>query len=65
MRRTTLETLENVLATISELSHRLASEEGLHAEGNKAAGVRARAASLALEKNLKVYRKLSVAKDVK
>ena len=53
--------MNELIAKIKEMSDALLADAALQAEkGNKAAGTRARKASLELEKVLKEFRKVSV-----
>ena len=53
--------MNELIAKIKEMSDALLADAALHAEkGNKAAGTRARKASLELEKVLKEFRKVSL-----
>lgn len=53
--------MNELIAKIKELSNSLLEDAALQAEkGNKAAGTRARKASLELEKVLKEFRKVSL-----
>ena len=58
--------MNELIAKIKELSNSLLEDAALQAEkGNKAAGTRARKASLELEKVLKEFRKVSLKKKKK
>ena len=58
--------MNELIAKIKELSNSLLENEALQAEkGNKAAGTRARKASLELEKVLKEFRKVSLEESKK
>ena len=58
--------MNELIAKIKELSNSLLEDEALQAEkGNKAAGTRARKASLELEKVLKEFRKVSLEESKK
>ena len=53
--------MNELIAKIKEMSYALLADAALQAEkGNKAAGTRARKASLELEKVLKEFRKVSL-----
>lgn len=57
----TLETMNELITKINELSQTLLRDaEAQAVKGNKAAGIRARKASLDLEKLLKEFRKVSL-----
>ncbi len=53
--------MKELVAKINELCAAFAAEADKNVAGNKAAGARARKASLELEKVLKEFRKISVA----
>ena len=58
--------MNELIAKIKELSNSLQEDAALQAEkGNKAAGTRARKASLELEKVLKEFRKVSLEESKK
>ena len=58
--------MNELIAKIKELSNSLLEDAALQAEkGNKAAGTRARKASLDLEKVLKEFRKVSLEESKK
>lgn len=58
--------MNELIAKIKELSNSLLEDAALQAEkGNKAAGTRARKASLELEKVLKEFRKVSLKESKK
>ena len=58
--------MNELIAKIKELSNRLLEDAALQAEkGNKAAGTRARKASLELEKVLKEFRRVSLEESKK
>ena len=58
--------MNELIAKIKELSNSLLEDAALKAEkGNKAAGTRARKASLELEKVLKEFRKVSLEESKK
>lgn len=58
--------MNELIAKIKELSNSLLEDVALQAEkGNKAAGTRARKASLELEKVLKEFRKVSLEESKK
>ena len=58
--------MNELIAKIKELSNSLLEDAALQAEnGNKAAGTRARKASLELEKVLKEFRKVSLEESKK
>ena len=58
--------MNELIAKIKELSNSLLEDAALQAEkGNKAAGTRARKASLGLEKVLKEFRKVSLEESKK
>lgn len=58
--------MNELIAKIEELSNSLLEDAALQAEkGNKAAGTRARKASLELEKVLKEFRKVSLEESKK
>ena len=58
--------MNELIAKIKELSNSLLEDAALQAEkGNKAAGTRAREASLELEKVLKEFRKVSLEESKK
>lgn len=58
--------MNELIAKIKELSNSLLEDAALQAEkGNKAAGTRARKASLELEKVLKEFRKVSLGESKK
>lgn len=52
--------MKALVEKINAICATFAAEAGKNAEGNKAAGIRARKASLELEKALKEFRKVSV-----
>ena len=55
-----MEELDKIVAEINNKTAEFQNNAALNLNGNKAAGLRARKASLDLEKLLKQYRKLSV-----
>lgn len=55
-----MEELTNLVDTINEKAEQFKVSAALNIRGNKAAGARARKDSLAIEKLLKQYRKLSI-----
>ena len=58
--------MNELIAKIKELSNSLLEDAALQAEkGNKAAGTRARKASLELEKVLKEFRKVSLEESIR
>lgn len=55
-----MEELDKIVAEINNKTAEFQNNAALHLNGNKAAGLRARKASLALDKLFKEYRKLSI-----
>lgn len=55
-----MEELKNIVAEINNKTAEFQNNAALNLKGNKAAGTRARKATLELEKLFKQYRKLSV-----
>lgn len=55
-----MEELNNIVAAINDKAAEFKNNAALNLNGNKSAGLRARKASLELEKLFKEYRKLSV-----
>lgn len=58
-----METLESLNSRIAKEMEDFNREASKHTQGNKAAGARARKFSLAIEKMLKDYRKISIEAD--